>query len=131
MLARALDKTGSLGALVAAMSCAGCFPALGSFGAAIGMGFLGHYEGFLFRRLIPALAVLVLCAHLWAWSRHRHAVRGLLSIAGPLWVLAALWVFWSTPWGVELFYVGVAWMLAVSILDVLRPAQTVCHPLQR
>lgn len=36
-ISRALDKTGSLGALVSAMSCAGCFPAPGSLGAAIGL----------------------------------------------------------------------------------------------
>lgn len=37
-ISRALDKTGSLGALVSVMPCAGCFPALGSLGAAIGLG---------------------------------------------------------------------------------------------
>lgn len=47
---RVLDKTSSFGALVSAMSCAGCFPALGSLGAALGLGFLGQYEGFLFRK---------------------------------------------------------------------------------
>jgi mercuric ion transport protein len=60
IVARALDKTSSLGTLVAAMSCAGCFPALGSLGAALGLGVLGQYEGFLFRKLLPALAVLAL-----------------------------------------------------------------------
>jgi hypothetical protein len=40
---RALDKTSSLGALIAAMSCAGCFPALASLGTAIGLEFLHPY----------------------------------------------------------------------------------------
>jgi mercuric ion transport protein len=64
---RVLDKTSSFGSLVAAMSCAGCFPALGSLGAAIGLGFLGQYEGFLFRTLLPALALLALIVNAWAW----------------------------------------------------------------
>ena len=55
---RVLDKSSSLGSLLAAMSCAGCFPALGSLGAALGLGFLAQYEGFMFRKLIPALALL-------------------------------------------------------------------------
>src|SRR3546814_5956978 len=80
---RILDKTSSLGSLVAAMSCAGCFPALGSLGAALGLGFLGQYEGFLFRKLLPGLAVLALVVNAWACYRHRQIRRGLLSVAGP------------------------------------------------
>ena len=68
---RVLDKTSSFGALVAAMSCAGCFPALGSLGAALGLGFLSQYEGFMFRKLIPGLAVLALLVNAWGWYRHR------------------------------------------------------------
>lgn len=92
---RVLDKTSSLGSLVAAMSCAGCFPALGSLGAAVGLGFLGQYEGFLFRKLLPGLAVLALVVNAWAWYRHRKIRRGLLSVAGPIAVLVALLVVWS------------------------------------
>src|SRR3546814_3904506 len=69
---RILDKTSSLGSLVAAMSCAGCFPALGSLGAALGLGFLGQYEGFLFRKLLPGLAVLALVVNAWAWRSEEH-----------------------------------------------------------
>src|SRR3546814_15682093 len=74
------------------MSCAGCFPALGSLGAALGLGFLGQYEGFLFRKLLPGLAVLALVVNAWAWYRHRPIRRGLLSVAGPIAVLVALLV---------------------------------------
>src|SRR3546814_14640674 len=91
---RILDKTSSLGSLVAAMSCAGCFPALGSLGAALGLGFLGPYAGFLFRKLLPGLPVLALVVNAWSWYRHRHIRRGLLSVAGLLAVLIALLVVW-------------------------------------
>jgi mercuric ion transport protein len=111
------------------MSCAGCFPALGSLGAALGLGFLGQYEGFLFRKLLPGLAVLALLVNAWAWYRHRQFGRGLLSVAGPLSVLAALLVFWSQDWSIYLFYAGIALMLVTSILDLLRPIRAAqCPP---
>jgi mercuric ion transport protein len=124
---RVLDKSSSLGSLLAAMSCAGCFPALGSLGAALGLGFLAQYEGFMFRKLIPALALLALLVNAWAWSRHRNFVRGLFSVAGPVAVLAALLAFWSYDWSIYLFYVGIALMLASSVLDLLRPVRPQCQ----
>ena len=119
----ALDRTSSFGSLVAAMSCAGCFPALGSLGAAIGLGFLSQYEGFLFHKLIPALAVLALVANFVTWYRHRVAFRGALSVAGPVAVLTALFAFWQYDWSIYLFYAGLGLMLLVSVLDIVRPAQ--------
>ncbi len=58
LLARAADKTGSLGSIVSAMSCAGCFPALANLGAALGLGFLGRYAGLF----IDVLLRLFRCA---------------------------------------------------------------------
>jgi len=110
------------------MSCAGCFPALGSLGAAIGLGFLSSYEGFLFHKLLPSLAGLALIANTIGWYRHRVALRGLLSIAGPVAVLAALFALWQDDWGIYLFYAGLASMLAASILDLFNPAKRPqCH----
>jgi mercuric ion transport protein len=126
---RILDKTSSLGALVAAMSCAGCFPALGSLGAALGLGFLGQYEGLLFRKLLPGLAALALLVNLYAWYQHRNFSRGLLSVAGPLAVLVALLVVWSNDWSIFLFYAGIALMLFSSALDLFRPVRAAqCQP---
>lgn len=128
-LSRIFDKTGSFGTLVAALSCAGCFPALGTFGASIGMGFLASHEGFLFRRLIPAFAALALLANAYAWYRHRAHARGALSVSGPVIVLAALYPFWHQAFGVGLFYVGLTLMLAVSIFDLVKPPPGVrCAP---
>ncbi|MFC0682908.1 organomercurial transporter MerC [Lysobacter korlensis] len=118
---RILDKTSSLGALIAAMSCTGCFPALGSLGAALGLSFLGQYEGFLFRRLLPGLALLALVVNAWSWYRHRQLGRGLLSVAGPAAVLVALLVVWSRDWSIYLFYAGIGLMIVSSVTDLLRP----------
>jgi mercuric ion transport protein len=122
-ISSAFDKTSSFGSLLAAMSCAGCFPALGSLGAAIGLGFLSRYEGFLFHKLMPALAVLALVANCMTWYRHRVALRGVLSVAGPVAVLTALLAFWQYDWSIYLFYAGLALMLVVSVLDIVRPAR--------
>jgi len=124
-MSRTCDRAGSLGALVTALSCAGCFPALGSLGAALGMGFLSSYEGFLFRRLLPAFAVLALVANAYGWYRHRAHVRGALSVLGPLVVLAALFPLWHYDWSINLFYFGLAFMLAISAFDVFRPVLAV------
>jgi hypothetical protein len=46
LITRIAGKTGALGSVVSAMGCAACFPAIASFGAAIGLGFLSQYEGY-------------------------------------------------------------------------------------
>ena len=60
LMTRIADKTGALGSVVSAMGCAACFPALASFGAAIGLGFLSQYEGLFISRLLPLFAALLL-----------------------------------------------------------------------
>lgn len=55
LMTRIADKTGALGSVVSAMGCAACFPALASFGAAIGLGFLSQYEGLFISRLLAAV----------------------------------------------------------------------------
>src|SRR4030065_1335856 len=54
------DKAASLGALVSAMGCAMCFPAIASLGAALGMGFLAQWEGLFINTLLPLFAWLAL-----------------------------------------------------------------------
>ena len=43
---RTLDKIGTTGVWVAALSCPACFPALGSLVSLLGLGFLSAFEGF-------------------------------------------------------------------------------------
>ena len=58
-ISRLFDKAGAFGAILAAMGCASCFPALGSLGAALGMGFLAQYEGVFINTLLPVFAAIV------------------------------------------------------------------------
>ena len=45
------------------MGCAACFPAIASFGAAIGLGFLSQYEGLFIGILLPMFAGIALLAN--------------------------------------------------------------------
>ena len=63
LLSRLGDKTGALGTLVSAMGCAACFPAIASLGAAVGLGFLSHWEGLFINTLLPLFAAVALVAN--------------------------------------------------------------------
>jgi len=120
------DKTGALGALTATLGCASCFPALGSFGASIGLGFLHQYEGLFLNRLLPIFAGLALLANLISFISHRIWYRGLAGIAGPIMVLLTMYPLWSYNWSTYLLYAGIAIMLLVSVWDIVSPPRKVC-----
>jgi len=88
-LTRTADKAGVIGAIVTAMGCAACFPALASLGAAIGLGFLSQYEGVFIHYLLPLFAVIALLANVFGGLRHRQWLRMVLGMVGPVLVLAA------------------------------------------
>ncbi|RWA53100.1 mercury transport protein MerC [Cupriavidus sp. UYMSc13B] len=121
-ISRVANKTGALGTIVSAMGCAACFPAIASLGAAIGLGFLSQYEGLFIRILLPAFAGIALLANATAWLSHRQWQRTALGLIGPLLVLTAVYltVGWRSEW---LLYVGLAFMVGVSIWDFLSPAK--------
>lgn len=130
----AADKTGVIGAIVSAIGCAACFPALGSLGAAVGLGFLSQYEGVFIRILLPLFALIALVANAISWRRHRNLLRGLLSVTGPLLVLAA--VFVMRGMGIRsgfLLYPGLVLMIAIAIWDLVsrhRPQRPKPMPLR-
>lgn len=115
------DKFASIGTLIAAMGCAGCFPALGSLAAALGLGFLSSYERLFITALLPGLAGLALCINIYYWWWHRIHWRGVLSITGPTVVLISLYPIWYVEWNSYLFYAGVILMLTMSTLDFVKP----------
>ncbi|MFV1984199.1 MAG: organomercurial transporter MerC [Thiohalomonadales bacterium] len=120
------DKTGALGVLTATMGCASCFPALGSFGAAIGLGFLHQYEGLFLNTLLPVFAVFALGANVFSYFTHKIWYRALAGITGPIMVLLTMYPLWTYNWSTYLLYAGIALMLVVSIWDIFSPAHKVC-----
>ena len=126
LFSRLSEKAGSLGAIVSAMGCASCFPAIASLGASVGLGFLGQFEGLFINTLLPIFAVVALVANLLtAWS-HRRIGRALFGIAGPSMVLATLYLFWTDNWSTYMFYVGLIFMLVASIWDIVSPRRKAC-----
>ena len=57
MINKILDKIGSGGVWLAALSCTACFPALGSLASALGLGFLSHFEGIAVNTLLPFVMI--------------------------------------------------------------------------
>ena len=125
-LVRYIDKIGVGGVIIAALSCAACFPALGTLAATLGLGFLSQLEGLAINRLLPAFAGLALAVNAYGWSRHRVHWRGLLSVVGPIAILATLYPLWQYGWSTYLFYAALILMLAVSIADLIWPPKAVC-----
>jgi mercuric ion transport protein len=117
------NKTGGLGSIVSAMGCGACFPALASFGSAIGLGFLSQYEGLFITVLLPLFAGLALLANALGWLRHRQWPRSVLGMIGPAIVLIATFTMAE-----KLLYVGLAMMVGVSIWDFVSPANRRCGP---
>lgn len=127
LITRIADKTGALGSVVSAMGCAACFPAIASIGAAIGLGFLQQYEGLLITILIPLFAAVALLANVLGWLSHRQWHRSALGVIGPVLVLAAVYLTYG--WRSEgLLYIGLAFMVGVSIWEFASPAHRRCGP---
>lgn len=98
LITRIAGKTGALGSVVSAMGCAACFPAIASFGAAIGLGFLSQYEGLFIGILLPMFAGIALLANAIAWLNHRQWRRTALGTIGPILVLAAVFLMRAYGW---------------------------------
>ena len=123
---RIADKTGMIGSIVGAMSCGACFPALASLGSALGLGFLSQYEGLFITTLIPLFAVVALVANALGWLRHRSWLRSVLGMIGPLIVLASTRLFMGRSWNEDLLYVGMAFMIGVSLWDIFGRKSRAC-----
>ncbi len=121
-ITRTADKASVVGAIIAAMGCTACFPALASLASAIGLGFLGAYEGPFIRYVLPFFAVLGFAANLIGGLRHRQWGRMILGLVGPVLVLAAALLMagfgMPTAW---LLYPGLVLMVAVALWDLISP----------
>jgi len=126
IFSRLSEKVGSFGTIISAMGCAYCFPAIASLGASLGLGFLSQFEGLIINTLLPIFAIVALVSNVWSAWFHRRLGRLLLGIAGPLMVLATLYIFWTANWSTYMFYFALVMMLVVSIFDLVVPPVMAC-----
>lgn len=126
LLTRIGDKAGSLGAVVSAMGCAMCFPAIASLGAALGLGFLSQWEGLLVSTLLPLFAWVALLINALGWFSHKQWHRSLLGVSGPVLLLLSLYPLFQYRWSAYLTYSALALMVAVSLWDIFSPASKHC-----
>lgn len=132
-LAGCADKAGVAGTLLGSFGCAACFPALASIGAAVGLGFLGQWEGLLVRVLIPVFVLLALAANWFGGFSHHRWRRSLAGSVGPVLALIGAFglmgvfglVHGFLPAGIArgAFYAGLALMLATAAWDLVRPSR--------
>ena len=126
VLTRFGDKAGSLGAVVSAMGCAMCFPAIASLGAAVGLGFLSQWEGLLINTLLPLFAWAALVVNGLGWLSHNQWHRSLLGMAGPVLLLLSLYPWFQYGWSTYVTYSALGLMVAVSLWDIFSPANKHC-----
>lgn len=121
-----IDKLGVGGVVIAALSCTACFPALGTLTATLGLGFLSQLEGVAINTLLPLFATIALVVNGYGWYKHRKSWRGLLSVLGPVAVLATLYPLWQYDWSTYLFYAALILMMTVSVVDLIWPIKKGC-----
>ncbi|MDF1584557.1 MAG: organomercurial transporter MerC [Methyloprofundus sp.] len=126
LLTRFGDKIGSLGALVSAMGCAMCFPAIASLGAAVGLGFLSQWEGLFVNTLLPLFAWIALILNGLGWFSHRQWHRSVLGMTGPILLLLSLYPWFQYSWSTYVTYSALGLMVAVSLWDIFSPANKRC-----
>lgn len=120
------DKIGSLGALVSAMGCAMCFPAIASLGAAVGLGFLSQWEGLFVSTLLPLFAWIALVLNGLGWLSHRQWHRSVLGMTGPVLLLLSLYPLFQYGWSSYVTYTALGLMVGVSLWDIFSPANKRC-----
>ncbi len=117
---------GSIGAVISAMGCAMCFPAIASLGGAIGMGFLSQWEGMFINTLLPVFAWLVLLLNAAGWFAHKQWYRCMVGMIGPILLLLSLYPWFQYGWSSYVTYSALLLMVAVSVGDLIYPANRRC-----
>jgi len=120
------DKFSSVGAVLSAMGCAMCFPAIASFGGALGLSFLGQWEWDLIAIYLPAFGWIALALNALGYLSHKQVMRSLLGMIGPVLLLLSLYPFFQYAWSTYVTYSALGIMVAASIFDFIYPANKRC-----
>jgi len=113
-----IEKVGSIGSLLAALSCPACFPMFAVVGSALGLGFLRPYEGWV----ILAFRILVLGAligNVVSFLNHRNKITLLIGVGSPLLIFFSLYIYFNSV----LIYSGLFGLVIGSILNTIYNRQ--------
>ncbi|WP_114228209.1 MULTISPECIES: MerC family mercury resistance protein [Sphingomonas] len=117
---RVAGSTSTVGAIIAAMSCTACFPALATLASALGLGFLSQFESISIHYMLPLFALVGLVANVLSGMRRRSRVRIVLGVVGPSLVIAASLLMatygMATEW---LLYPGLMLMIGLALWDLM------------
>jgi mercuric ion transport protein len=125
MFGQLIEKISSVGTWLSALSCAACFPVLGSLTSTVGLGFLAQFEGIAINILLPLFASVALIGNAFNWYKHKRHIRGALSVISPIAVLLTLYPLWQYTWSAYLFYAALTLMLIMSLMDIFKPAEPI------
>jgi hypothetical protein len=122
-----LDKFGAVGALLAAAAAPCCFPLLAAVGAALGLGALQSWRGYM-DYAIQGFVIISVVGNVFAFRQHRKAWPlgiGLVSAA-------LIFFAFHVSYRVTLIYAGLAGLAVASTWNVIAksPASSCCRPVE-
>ncbi len=115
-----IEKIGSVGAVLAALSCPVCFPMLAVAGTALGLEIFRPFEGWIFI-LFQILLVIAMLGNLISFARHRRVFPLIIGLASPLLIFVAFYVRFNQL----LLYLGLFGVAAASVLNFFANRQCV------
>jgi mercuric ion transport protein len=115
MIRSFLEKSGTTGAIIAALACPICFPKLALIGAALGLGVFAPYEGFI-AIAVQIFFVLALIGQTIAYRKHHNAWILIASILTTVLMFLGYYVIPSSI----LLQTSLAGLLAVSIWQAVE-----------
>jgi mercuric ion transport protein len=92
---RITEKVGSIGAVIGALACPICFPKIAVLGAAVGLGVLAPFEGYLAKG-VQALFLIAFIGQLMAFRQHRNHWLLALSLLTTLLLFSGYYVVASS-----------------------------------
>lgn len=114
-----VERFGSIGTIIVAASCPGCWPLLIPIGSALGLGFLQPYEGIMMNIVFPIFVIVTLIGSYLGYRIHRTLFP--LAVTGAS-VLLILIGFYG-GWHLVLMYIGILGILVGSVLGFLAKKQ--------
>lgn len=119
-----LDKLGAVGAVLAAAAAPCCFPLLAALGAALGLGALQAWRGYM-DYAIQAFVLLSVVGSVFAFRQHRQAWPLVIGLSSAVLVFFAFYASYH----VALIYAGLAGLAVAAAWNFAakRQAQSCCR----